>query len=91
MNAKMIEQLKKEYPEHLYEVELLITYTDKIRDGCPDKRREYLEQAQTKLNTLYAVKPASVLIDVQVILNTYRNEFDITDPREVVNEEGFVQ
>jgi len=91
MNSITIEELKKEYPEHLYEVELLITYTDKLRDGCPDKRKDYLEQAQTKLNTLYAVKPAPVLVDVQAVLNEYRNEFDITDPREVVNDEGFVQ
>jgi len=91
MNSITIEELKKEYPEHLYEVELLITYTDKLRDGCPDKRKDYLEQAQTKLNTLYAVKPAPVLVDVQAVLNEYRNEFNITDPREVIDEDGFVQ
>ena len=87
----MIEQLKKEYPEHQSEVQLLIKYIDKIENGCPNKRAEYMEQAQLHLNTLYTVKPASVLIEVQVILNTYRNEFNITDPREVVNSEGFVQ
>ena len=91
MNTKIIEQLKKEYPEHQSEVQLLLKYIDKLENGCPDKRAEYMEQAQLHLNTLYEVKPASVLIEVQVILNTYRNEFNITDPREVVNEEGFVQ
>lgn len=60
-------------------------------EGCPEKRSEYVEQAQMHLNTLYEVKFCPVLVDVQVLINMCRNEFDITDPREVVTGDGFVQ
>ena len=90
MNSKLIEELRTEYTGYISDVEVMVTYIDKLENGCPDKRSEYLERVQTILNKLYAIKQAPVLVDVQSIINFYRNEFDITDPTEI-NDEGFVQ
>lgn len=94
MEQQLFNELKKEYFEHLTELELLITYLDKIDDSGNDKRAEFLEKAQGIVNTLYGYKKSDTLIDVQALINEYRHMYDITDPREICNTEngkGFVQ
>ena len=58
------------------------------------KQSELLEQAQETLNKAYQTQPCDELIDIQVTINTYRNKYDITDPREIIhwdNGKGYVQ
>ncbi len=56
---------------------------------------EKLEQAQQTLNLLYQQnKEDPTLIEAQVKINTLRNKYDITDPREIIhwdNGKGYVQ
>lgn len=92
MEKKIVEQLKEKYP--IRDVELLCTYLDTIPECGDGSRSNLLENAQQIVNEFYDLEPSDVLIDVQVIINTYRNEFDITDPREIINVDngkGFVQ
>lgn len=93
MDDKLIQELKEVYNDNISDVELLITYIDDIPDSI-ENRSEVLERAQSVLNKLYDLNPSDVLIEVQVLINKYRYEFDITDPREVIhidNGKGFVQ
>lgn len=56
--------------------------------------RENVEKLQQICNDLYNIKYSDYLIDLQIIINGYRNKFDITDPREIIhvdNGKGFVQ
>ena len=60
----------------------------------PEERATILEEAQETLNKAYQTQPCDELIDIQVQINTYRNKYDITDPREIIhwdNGKGFVQ
>lgn len=94
MDAELIDELKKEYPNYIDRIELMIMYLDKIPYDDTNNKAELLEKAQGMLNELYNLKHSDVLIDIQVIINQYRNEYDITDPREVIhydNGRGFVQ
>lgn len=54
-----------------------------------------LERLQELNNLLYKENPEeTLLIDLQVYINTIRNQYDITDPREIIhtdNGKGFVQ
>lgn len=92
MDRELIEKLKQIYP--VQEIELLATYLDAIPECGDGTRSDLLEDAQQIVNDLYELESNDVLIDVQVIINGYRNEFDITDPREVIhvdNGKGYVQ
>lgn len=92
MDKEIVEQLRERYPTR--DVELLCTYLDTIPESGDGSRTETLEAAQEILNEFYELDPSDMLIDVQVIINKYRNEFDITDPREIIhvdNGKGFVQ
>ncbi len=56
--------------------------------------RENVEKLQQICNDLYNIKYSDYLIDLQIIINGYRNKFDITDPREIIhvdNGKGYVQ
>lgn len=56
--------------------------------------RENVEKLQQICNDLYNIKYSDYLIDLQVIINEYRNKYDITDPREIIhvdNGKGYVQ
>ena len=56
--------------------------------------RGNVEKLQQICNDLYNIKYSDYLIDLQIIINEYRNKFDITDPREIIhvdNGKGFVQ
>ena len=56
--------------------------------------RENVEKLQQICNDLYNIKYSDYLIDLQIIINEYRNKFDITDPREIIhvdNGKGYVQ
>lgn len=53
-----------------------------------------VEKLQQICNDLYNIKYSDYLIDLQVIINEYRNKYDITDPREIIhvdNGKGYVQ
>lgn len=53
-----------------------------------------VEKLQQICNDLYNIKHSDYLIDLQVIINEYRNKLDITDPREIIhvdNGKGYVQ
>lgn len=53
-----------------------------------------VERLQQICNELYISSSTENLIELQVIINEYRNKYDITDPREVINVDnghGYVQ
>lgn len=53
-----------------------------------------VEKLQQICNDLYNLNHSDHLIDLQIIINKYRNKFDITDPREIIhidNGKGYVQ
>ena len=94
VTKETIQELKNEYSNHLTEIELLLTFLQRIPDTGNTERASVLEKAQGILNTLHGYKQSDVLIDIQVIINQYRCEYDITDPREIIhtdNGRGFVQ
>ena len=99
MDKNLEKALKEEYKDY-EEVNTLISKINNLEEldlervpnlaNLPKK----LEEIQELTNTLYNLNPSDLLIDVQVIINTYRFEYDITDPREVLhydNGKGYVQ
>ena len=94
MNIQLLNELKEEYPDNIEDIELLCTYINKL-DYCSEKQvAALLEDAQQVVNNLYNIHSADCLVDVQVIINEYRNKFDVTDPREIIhvdNGMGYVQ
>ena len=87
------ENLLKEFPKD--KVNELFNYLEEIeKEKDKEKIAEKLEKAQEIENELYELKNDPNLIEVQVIINGYRYEYDITDPREIINYDngkGFVQ
>ena len=92
------ELLKRLYDEYKDEEKIV----DKIKNligqlnglGDPEKIRPILEELQQETNVLSNTQVTSTLIELQVIINSYRYKYDITDPREVINWDngrGFVQ
>ena len=80
-----ITEIRKQIAEKLTEVDNAQSH---------EEQSHLLEQAQEILNKAYQTQPCDELIDLQVNINTYRNKYDITDPREILhwdNGKGFVQ
>lgn len=88
----LIIKLTEEYP----------TEQDKVRNikmliGEIEKEnyvQNNIESLQQICNDLYNISSTESLIELQVIINEYRNKYDVTDPREVINWDngkGFVQ
>lgn len=72
----------------------LTTTAHQIREATPETLPDKLEKLQELNNFLYNTTPDDLLIDLQVYINSLRNEYDITDPREIIHEDngrGFVQ
>lgn len=91
MNEELIRTLKQEYTQHTADIELILTYIQRIEDVDQNTRRELIEKTQQIINNLYNTKPHTALIDVQVKINQYRNQYDITDPTLPKNDEGYIQ
>lgn len=56
--------------------------------------KENIERLQQICNELYNISSTENLIELQVIINSYRYKYDITDPREILNWDngkGYVQ
>ena len=91
INALII-SLSEEYPTEEEKIRQISGIKNDIDNGL--NIRENVEKLQQICNDLYNVKHSDYLIELQVIINIYRYEFDITDPREVIhidNGKGFVQ
>ena len=94
-NDELIKELLDEYKENsadVYQIQNLLNQLN----NCSDKSKltQIVEDLQEITNKLYEVKNTEMLIELQVIINRYRNEFDITDPREIIhvdNGRGYVQ
>lgn len=88
----IIIRLTEEYPtqtESIRQIKLILDEIEKEKNVS-----ENVEKIQGICNTLYNIKNTDELIDLQVIINEYRNKYDITDPREIINTDngkGFVQ
>lgn len=89
MTEETIQKLKQNYTTQNLQPLLNILQTNK------EPTPEELEQAQQTLNNLYQThKDDTNLIEAQVHINTLRNKYDITDPREIIhydNGKGYVQ
>lgn len=63
-------------------------------ESCEDKT-DFVESLQEICNKLYERYGLDDdILDLQVYINEYRHEYDITDPREIIhvdNGRGFVQ
>lgn len=94
-NDELTKELLEEYDgnsEDIFQIQNLLNQLN----NCSDKSKitNIIEELQEINNKLYEVKNTEMLIDLQVIINSYRNEFDITDPREIIhvdNGRGYVQ
>ena len=88
----IIIRLTEEYPtqtESIRQIKIILEEIEKEKNVS-----ENVEKIQEICNTLYNIKNTDELIDLQVIINEYRNKYDITDPREIINTDngkGFVQ
>lgn len=94
-NDELIKELLKEYDENSEDIFQIQNLLNQL-NNCSDKSKitNIIEELQEINNKLYEVKNTEMLIDLQVIINSYRNEFDITDPREIIhvdNGRGYVQ
>ncbi|MBO7210100.1 MAG: hypothetical protein J6V44_03685 [Methanobrevibacter sp.] len=90
---KLKEKLLKEYPKEKID-ELFKLFDELEKEKKIKTITEKLEKAQEIVNELYETKYNSDLLEAQIIINGYRNEYDITDPREIINYDngkGFVQ
>ena len=91
LNALII-KLTNIYPsqqEEIRQIPILVSKLEKKEDITNS-----LEKLQEINNKLYNEKSTDENIDLQVLINTYRYEFDITDPREIIhydNGKGYVQ
>lgn len=91
LNA-LIVKLTDMYPlqqENIRQIPILISKLEKKEDIS-----ETLEELQEINNKLYNEKSTEENIELQVLINNYRYEFDITDPREIIhydNGKGYVQ
>ncbi len=88
-NEEIRKQLTTTYPPQ--NIQPLVEILETEEEPTPEK----LEQAQQTLNTLYQThKDDTNLIEAQVKINTLRNKYNITDPREIIhydNGKGYVQ
>lgn len=88
----IIIKLTEEYPtevEKIREIKILIGEIEEERNI-----KENVENLQQICNELYNISSSENLIELQVIINEYRNKYDVTDPREVINWDngkGYVQ
>ncbi len=92
---ELIEDLLKAYPENTNDINTIDKILSQL-SGTQDKNQltQLIEQLQEINNKLYDIHSDETLIDLQVIINMYRNKYDITDPREIIhtdNGRGFVQ
>ena len=88
----LVIKLTEEYPteqEKIREIKLLVGEIEKEND-----LNDNIEALQQVCNDLYNISPSESLIELQVIINEFRNKHDVTDPREVINWDngrGYVQ
>ena len=88
----LVIKLAEEYPtetEKVREIKLLIKEIEEEKDVTNN-----IESLQQICNDLYNISSSENLIELQVIINEYRNKYDVTDPREIINWDngkGFVQ
>ena len=92
---ELIEDLLKAYPENTNDINTIDKILSQL-SGTQDKNQltQLIEQLQEINNKLYDIHSDETLIDLQVVINMYRNKYDITDPREIIhtdNGKGFVQ
>lgn len=88
----LIIKLTEEYPTETEKVRQIKVLLSNIEEEKEIKRN--IEELQQICNDLYLISSTEELIELQVIINEYRNKYDVTDPREVVNIDGgtsFVQ
>lgn len=88
----LILKLTEDYPTENEKVRMIKLLVDEIEKENDVKNN--IETLQQICNDLYNISSSEDLIELQVIINGYRNKFDVTDPREVINWDngkGFVQ
>ncbi len=88
----LIISLVEEFPTEEEKIREIVVIINDIDNGI--NLEENVEKLQQICNDLYNIKHSDYLIDLQIIINKYRNQFDITDPREIIhvdNGKGFVQ
>lgn len=91
----VIEKLEDKGTINAVTIQKLWTTSHLIHNATEEDLPEKLEKLQHLNNLLYESNPSeTLLIDLQVYINSLRNEFDITDPTEIIhtdNGRGFVQ
>ena len=91
----VIEKLEAKGTINAVNIQKLWTTSHLIHNATEEDLPSKLEKLQQMNNLLYEKYPSEeLLIDLQVFINSLRNEYDITDPREVIhtdNGRGFVQ
>ena len=86
-NNSLIISLTNEYPsqyEEIRQISLLLSEIEKSDDRIGEK----IEALQELCNKLYNIKYTDEVLDLQLIINKYRYDYNITDPREVLFVEG---
>ena len=86
----IIKAINEEHPE----MKALDTAMFRFLESCEDKT-QFVESLQETCNKLYERYGLDDnILELQILINEYRNEYDITDPREIIhtdNGRGFVQ
>lgn len=88
----LIIKLCEDYPTENDKVRNIIPIINNIKDKKDVASN--VEMLQQICNDLYNISSTENLIELQVIINEFRYEYDITDPREIINVDngkGFVQ
>lgn len=88
----LITSLCEEYPKQQDKIRQIPILIEEIE--TQENKKEPIEKLQEINNTLYQDHPYNETIDLQIIINTYRNKYDLTDPREIThidNGKGYVQ
>lgn len=76
-------KLTEDYPteiENIRQIKMLCAEIDSGKDI-----KNNVERLQQICNDLYLISSTENLIELQVVINKYRYEHDVTDPREVLN------
>ncbi len=88
----IITNLSEEYPTEVEKIRQIKPLLEQIETN--DDKAKPLEELQEIVNKLYLITYTDTLLELQVIINQFRQKYDITDPREIINWDngkGFVQ
>ena len=81
-----------DYPTKENEIRQITGIVDELEKG--ENVKENVGRLQDICNTLFEITTTEHLIELQVLINEYRYEYDVTDPTEVINQSddgNFVQ